>query len=354
MVKIILTILLLAVTNFPQSPCPSAAHLRTKGKTASAKPKNTSANASAVWMRTRRLNDLVITETDDQLFVSGSELGLFDPYRECYGLIWRYRNGTWEPQKLEFVCSVKDMQWQNSQKGWIRGDFSLYRTEDGGRSWHPVNDDDHRFVTSTFFFLNEKTAWYFGSDEFLKMMSGDSYANLAKFDVLREREIKFVSPMIGWLHVHTNKSKPELLHTLDGGKTWNVFDDLAKEVWDFQLDSVDLGYAIAVDSIVRTRDGGVSWEDLGLKNGKDLQRVFFLDAVHGWATGRNSCRTSDGGLTWSCWDLPEEMFLNTEQERLIFLNTMQGWLLTLNGLYVTENGGRSWRREYLTYKGECF
>jgi photosystem II stability/assembly factor-like uncharacterized protein len=121
------------------------------------------------------------------------------------------------------------------------------------------------------------------------------------------------------------------------------------------------GWAVgAMGTILRTEDGGETWEDVPLQSDSDLYRVDFVDEQRGWAAGgririaatnesmRHDKRggfgyiyhTADGGKTWQCQ--------YGERGRLLFgldfvdINT--GYACGERGfLLKTEDGGVNWK-----------
>ena len=94
-------------------------------------------------------------------------------------------------------------------------------------------------------------------------------------------------------------SKPVILHTTDGGKTWtfqqpppgrtgsltDVWAISPKQAWIGSL----MGYACtnplsALPWLLHTTDGGKTWPDV-MHHVLSLHKLFFLDALHGWAIG---------------------------------------------------------------------
>jgi photosystem II stability/assembly factor-like uncharacterized protein len=64
-----------------------------------------------------------------------------------------------------------------------------------------------------------------------------------------------------------------------------------------------IGYAVGYNSggvgvVLRTDDGGMSWQDQNVGTQFRLKDVFFTDPQNGWAVGRNGVvmHTSTGGL----------------------------------------------------------
>jgi len=105
-----------------------------------------------------------------------------------------------------------------------------------------------------------------------------------------------------------------LLHTRDGGQHWYPEGD-AGDLTDNNLiavSAVDLYTAWAVGAnglILHTRDGGLRWvrQGAGQVPPVELNGVYAADASHAWASGGNEegktygtiLRTTDGGETWS-------------------------------------------------------
>lgn len=80
-------------------------------------------------------------------------------------------------------------------------------------------------------------------------------------------------------------------------------------------------------------------------------QIAFSDAVNGWATYRlvtssifsqgALLKTSDGGKTWATYGLPIG-------EKVFFDSPLSGWTaggVAGNELYITRDGGRTWRAE---------
>ncbi len=338
MLKIALIVVLCVLKSFGQ--CIADDMAKNKKKEA------TIANVNQTSLR--GLSDLVISDDGREVIVSGKDTVLTDSEVYTYVLIWRRGSNGWTVQKLDGLRGASKMQWKDSQTGWV-GPGEILLTLDGGKSWRNVADEGREF-----FFLNREWGWYVDYDNELKATDGKSKKDFSTFGSSVVKKIKFVSSEIGWIHT-VNDGKPELVETRDGGKTWDIIDHpAARRVEDFQLFNENEGYLITSNRVFRTRDGGGAWEDLGLRRGIGLEKVFFLDSLHGWVVGDNTCFTADGGRTWRCAEVPCSMVENAIQEDLVFANPREGWLLTTQGLYGSRDGGMSWFRESLVYQGKRF
>ena len=75
--------------------------------------------------------------------------------------------------------------------------------------------------------------------------------------------------------------------------------------------------------------------------GKDLNAVYFLDSKRGWVAGDGGVvlRTRDAGRTWS-----RQAVATTETfNDVYFRNEDDGYLLAATQVFVTEDGGETWR-----------
>jgi len=158
-----------------------------------------------------------------------------------------------------------------------------------------------------------------------------------------------------------------ILHTTDSGLTWTIqksgtIDDLlavcftdantgtAVGRWASNTESLSFD-TTGHSPILRTTDGGMTWQMQESNTRFALQAVFFTDSKHGTAVGREGTilRTIDGGAIWSRQSVP----LYTPAVRLgsvFFSDTNHGTAVgsvdtigPQEGLILhTSDGGASW------------
>lgn len=185
------------------------------------------------------------------------------------------------------------------------------------------------------------------------------------------RTIFFVDSMTGWAAGDAGV----LYRTTDGGKAWKPL--LSGAVANInQIFFVDwntgwmLGEMTRRDDdeletvLLSTTNGGRSWQKKSLPN---VLSIFFTDALHGWAVGKNATllRTEDGGKDWNSAGTPEKVIghpvessnYNFGFRDIFFLDAQHGWLVgnfygraksNIGGLFITEDGGATWKRVPLT------
>jgi hypothetical protein len=100
--------------------------------------------------------------------------------------------------------------------------------------------------------------------------------------------------------------------------------------------------------VVRTTTGGASWQEQRFGAGTRLLKVVFVDSLHGWISSYSNfiLRTRDGGATWEQYPTPMHNGQPVFFFGLDFIDTLNGWGGYSNLFYKTTNGGASWQFQY--------
>jgi photosystem II stability/assembly factor-like uncharacterized protein len=134
-----------------------------------------------------------------------------------------------------------------------------------------------------------------------------------------------------------------VIKSVDGGKTWNIIYN-APGIWlnDLSFTSTFHGWVVGDDGLIlRTTNGGDTWTDLSWSNSRQLSSVYFQTELNGLIGAVGVIfSTSDGG---SSWTETTPIFYNTF-ERIDFVDNLIGYSSGWNGLYKTSNGGNNWSR----------
>jgi len=253
------------------------------------------------------------------------------------------------------------------------------------RSWRPKAQVD---------IYNTTTGW--GAEVNVAMSSFDLPAGCTKtwgFNIFRNRmlgkESKQKSELQAWLVTGTDFLNPDTFGTLtdvilnntrrplehvdnmpgiiDAKKHYDAFAHPAKggyPLFDVQFIG-NKGWAVgAMGTILRSEDGGKTWQSVDIATDADLYRVFFVNEMEGWAAGgrirmaptndqmRHDERggygyifhTTNGGKTWECQygERGRHLF------GLYFTDENTGYACGERGILLkTEDGGVHWK-EYPT------
>jgi photosystem II stability/assembly factor-like uncharacterized protein len=166
------------------------------------------------------------------------------------------------------------------------------------------------------------------------------------------RAVYFLDENAGW----AAGGKGNVLKTTDGGRTWETLprptEDVVRDVY---FADKETGWLVCEGNIfspttevrsylLKTTDGGATWSRV-LVTGADVEvllvRIVFIDHAHGWAFGELGALyyTQDGGATWARQRVPTQRLLLGAS----FLDAAQGWLVGAGSTILqTDDGGSRW------------
>jgi len=169
------------------------------------------------------------------------------------------------------------------------------------------------------------------------------------------QEICFVDSLHGWV-LSPRANHEYILRTVDGGTSWQV---LGLPQGFFTLcsfvDSLD-GWISGYDFVFRTTNGGYDWEEVSAVYNRATDLQFLTDSI-GWITEDGPVlstalrKTSDGGLNWSIqfW-FP----LSDLTTRLFFIDALRGWVVPFSWgdpvgaqIWHTSDGGSTWDLQFV-------
>jgi photosystem II stability/assembly factor-like uncharacterized protein len=262
-----------------------------------------------------------------------------------------------KPAKVQIQTRLADFQFLDDQIGYAWGvtgkELKLYQTTDGGKTWANTSTSVKQVFTvspeygRTLFFYDKQNGW-----------------------IVRDE---------------LNGEKPVILHTINGGETWNpsAFPDQthvaaiqfidAKTGW--LLCSAESGMSHSEKSLYMTTDGGATWQKIMQNTGyiqaknptKDaipqtgyVTGISFQDARNGWVTlngpaGASLYRTQNGGAAWSKVPViakgKQDEFTLTWNPLFFGTDKNTGWFpvayeqpkqIQYHG-YFTADGGEHWK-----------
>lgn len=204
--------------------------------------------------------------------------------------------------------TLYDVHFYNSQVGQIVGlGGKILRTEDGGSTWELVQEPGWEMLRS------------------IHMTDEDNYVLVAGD---------------GSFGGHT-------IYTMND--TWWM---LGKDSTSISLRSVSMktateGFAVGYGGAYFTNNAGVSWQPTEIK-GDFFKTIQFVDSETGYICGFQGSvlKTTDGGATWQNTNRKNGAFFRgTKLESLHFFDENIGLVCGLSGtLLYTDNGGEDWKK----------
>ncbi|MEX1185174.1 MAG: YCF48-related protein [Gemmatimonadaceae bacterium] len=213
--------------------------------------------------------------------------------------------------------------------------------------------------------LNHNVGWALGHGSphtvlFRTADGGKSWERLTTFDgqISHLNDIGFADANNGWI-----VGSAHILRTTDGGESWSPVDTekvtgtgyyvSAKELLVLGPDAIVVGTDGQNRQIMRTLDGGITWEAIGLvKDGgggaasentvtglalAQGTRIFATTGGHAYTKGR-IYRSDDGGHSW------ENVAEAQGPLHGIAVRGQRGVAVGENVAFFTENGGDTWQR----------
>lgn len=259
---------------------------------------------------------------------------------------------------LAFACSVLVLGLAAQQKAQEKPRYKGI--------FEPVNYPDDVTLASVHF-VDENTGWAAGGGKGGVILhtkdGGDNWE--VQFGDLGSSEpafkfLRFLDASHGWVQ----QGNDQLLRTTDGGRTWEELGRSAvlghQGLWTFVSPMV--GFGAAGENILRTEDGGRNWKPVfacqakvevdGLTRNVACQpeSFHFPSARIGYAVGYTPApapmlfvmKTEDGGTTWSV--LPPVPGASGKESAVFFTSEQDGVMRVLDGrFFATSDGGQTWR-----------
>jgi len=279
---------------------------------------------------------------------TGWAVGGYGDDEDFYGWISKTIDGgqTWSKNQ-KGNGSFESVHFTNSNTGWIVGLGGCFSTTDQGISWHDfVLTNMHN--PNEVYFVDQNNGWILDQKWYSDILhteiwrtvdTGSTWTKLPVDSTLHISSIDFVDTKHGW----GTGPAGSMCFTNDGGESWSAVSNSVIFDWieTIQFYNSQIGWLLGGDKILKTYNGGTSWDNLTWGTYFGLNDLNFINEKIGWAvTGLGLVlNTVDGGNTW------EVQYENRADEfgAVSFVDSLYGWLLEEDGkIYNTINGGVNW------------
>jgi len=236
------------------------------------------------------------------------------------------------PESREATGSIRKTQRLSAEEGWALTDKALLFTREAGKRWSNMTAGQPLDGVTDAFFLTASHAWLAGVDP-------------GSPDRLVVRET--IDGGTSWRTLRVEASVLEHGQVYAGAQVHFVND-----AHGWLLGKVATSTAFSLAELLRTTDGGASWERL--PRPPRAGRFVFVDAQRGFMTSApvstRLYRTLDGGQEWQELRLRVSATPGMALYHLpVFSSLYRGTIaVTLRGesprllTFVTKNGGRRW------------
>ncbi len=162
----------------------------------------------------------------------------------------------------------------------------------------------------------------------------------------------FVNGSTGFAVGGNREDDPSVLvRTKDGGRTWERIPlESNSRLYAIHFPTPEVGYAVGIhQTVVKTIDGGESWQMVSTEIDGWYASVHFTTEETGFVVGGDQAgkglliRTTDGGKTWRHLDLPKKDDPFESFRDVLFVSKTTGFVVGQNGVILnTIDAGESW------------
>jgi photosystem II stability/assembly factor-like uncharacterized protein len=166
------------------------------------------------------------------------------------------------------------------------------------------------------------------------------------------RYLSFVDSLTGWAAGEAGT----IIRTTDGGDTWEVQNSTVETfISDIFFLDKDLGWATTIEDvfpfnsiIIKTTNGGEVWIAENFSDSSEyIRTIFFIDSLKGFVGGSYIGYTLDGGNSWISAEVDSNMYSDYPVYNFNFLNGQFGYACggffdQAGVLWRTTNSGINW------------
>lgn len=241
---------------------------------------------------------------------------------------------------------ARQIEFINSQIGYVIMDDKIFKTSDGGNTWIDTELPITYRDPSNFDFVNENVGYVtnYKSDVYKTIDGAQNWDLITGSGGINNSsegtyDIKFISENVGFVSGGFNQ--PRTFKTTNGGQSWEILGNF--RIYNIQFITPQLGYAqdyyYSARKLYKTTDGGDTWSILYEPN-DEINSFHFATENIGYLVGWGGMveKTIDGGSSWNQLNIPWQVYDNVR-----FYSEDIGFVVNNYGyVYKTIDGGENW------------
>ncbi len=263
--------------------------------------------------------------------------------------------------RYDLYVPLFDVEFVDPYTGWAVGyEGYIYQTYDGGQTWTLQAYGVSKFITRVKF-INEMVGWAACGDAIYARTSsgGNPPPNgwVSGVAIMAMTELYGVAPLdsttafVAAGDAVNPGGQGYLAFTSDGGNTWTILiQDSVYDYFDVNFTDEQHGFLVGgldnppyTPKLYVSSNGGLTWNEASLPGGTHtLRAITFVNPNYGWAVGEEGTiiRTRDGGNTWELLTSGVSTVLFDVE----FADTLNGVAVgDSNTVLITNDGGETWR-----------
>ena len=265
---------------------------------------------------------------------------------------------TWTAQHVNAKGDLNVVYFTSGDKGWVAGDGGfLAQTRDGGGTWTPYPLGTTENVNEIYFRNEDNGYLVAGKRMFITHDGGRSWQDIRPYRTgdfgtgqPEFNSIRFTDKKRGYIIGSVTRGDivvdSLLLRSEDGGDTWQrVSLPVKNELIHLVFRGNSRGWIVGSNGLIlATTDDGLTWTRQSSGVATTLYNVDFNDNDSGYAVGEKGVilRTENGGGTWLKVDSP----VRSSLLRVDFADSKNGWITGRGGVILRSGDrGLTWLQQ---------
>jgi photosystem II stability/assembly factor-like uncharacterized protein len=244
--------------------------------------------------------------------------------------------------------TLYDIHFSDVNNGVLVGDLPFgsgyFKTNDGGITWSTVANNRNDLYQLSFADSDTGIVIVTNNWAYFTSNGGKSFYQVDWSPPIIGHQSSSDYFMFNSKEIFTVGGNATIAKSIDGGKSWLTYEGFSFKNYLYDITCVDKNTCYACGSIgkvVKTSDGGETWNEREILLNNYLKKIYFLDKDYGFSAGQYGAlvRTINGGESWEII----KTGLRFTIIEIYFYNRDLGYIVSTSGeIGKTNDGGLTW------------